>query len=65
MDEFADMDEDERREAIKDAVLDPDDYNDFRFVEGRGLMTVTCLKLFKRYNIGQFRENRLNSALLL
>ena len=29
IDELADMDEDERREAIEDAGLDPDDYDDF------------------------------------
>ena len=29
LDELADMDEDERREAIEDAGLDPDDYDDF------------------------------------
>lgn len=29
IDELADMDEDERREAIADAGLDPDDYDDF------------------------------------
>ena len=29
LDELADMDEDERREAIADAGLDPDDYDDF------------------------------------
>lgn len=29
IDEIADMDEDERREAIEDAGLDPDDYDDF------------------------------------
>lgn len=28
IDELADMDEDERREAIEDAGLDPDDYDD-------------------------------------
>ena len=28
LDELADMDEDERREAIEDAGLDPDDYED-------------------------------------
>lgn len=27
--QLADMDEDERREALKDAGLDPDDYDDF------------------------------------
>lgn len=27
IDELADMDEDERREALEDAGLDPDDYN--------------------------------------
>ena len=29
LDEFEDMDEDERREALEDAGLDPDDYDDF------------------------------------
>lgn len=29
IDELVDMDEDERREAIADAGLDPDDYDDF------------------------------------
>ena len=29
IDELADMDEDERREALEDAGLDPDDYDDF------------------------------------
>lgn len=29
LDELADMDEDERREAIEDVGLDPDDYDDF------------------------------------
>ena len=28
IDELADMDEDERREALEDAGLDPDDYDD-------------------------------------
>lgn len=28
-DELADMDEDERREALEDAGLDPDDYDEF------------------------------------
>ena len=28
VDELADMDEDERREALEDAGLDPDDYDD-------------------------------------
>ena len=29
IDELADMDEDERREALEDAGLDPDDYDEF------------------------------------
>ena len=29
VDELADMDEDERREVLEDAGLDPDDYEDF------------------------------------
>ena len=29
LDEIADMDADERREALEDAGLDPDDYDDF------------------------------------
>lgn len=29
IDDFADMDADERREALEDAGLDPDDYDDF------------------------------------
>ena len=29
LDELADMDENERREALEDAGLDPDDYDDF------------------------------------
>ena len=29
LDELADMDEDERREALEDAGLDPDDYDEF------------------------------------
>ena len=29
LDELADMDENERREALEDAWLDPDDYDDF------------------------------------
>jgi len=29
IDDLAEMDEDERREALEDAGLDPDDYDDF------------------------------------